>query len=256
MKVLGAVWSAAIILFMMLPIFVIVAISISPSPQFQLPSGSLSLRWYRELAGDGALLAAFWISIQIAVIATLISVILSLGASIAIVLRPSILGEAVALFVTSPLMVPGIVIGIALAQAFRMAGLHAAYPSLVIAHVVVTLPFAMRTIVSALKLFDFSLLDAAQTLGCNYGRAVIKVLVPNVFPAIITAATFSFLTSFDNYTVSIFLTDVATRTLPIQILKYIEIGPSPNVAALSVVLLVITLAGLVIIDRRSDISRL
>lgn len=255
MKALGIIWSIAILLFLMLPIFVIVLVSVSPSPQFQLPSGALTLRWYRELAGDSSLISAFWISMQIAVIATAVSVILSLCACVAIVLRPGTIGESVSLFLTSPLMVPGIVIGIALAQAFRMAGLYDAYPSLVIAHVVVTLPFAMRSILSALKMFDFALLDAAQTLGCSFGRAIWKVLVPNVSPAIITAATFSFLTSFDNYSVSIFLTDVATRTLPIQILKYIEIGPTPNVAALSVVLLIITLIGLIIVDRRSDLGR-
>lgn len=159
-------------------------------------------------------------------------------------------------FMVSPLMMPGIVLGIAMLQFFREFGLRDAYVSLLIAHVVITLPYVMRTISGSLTLFDFALIDAARMLGCSYPRALIKVVAPVLAPAFVTSALFAFLASMDNYPISIFFSDAWTKTLPIQMLQYVEESPNPVIAAISTGLILLTMAFLVIADRLVGLRRL
>ena len=87
---------------------------------------------------------------------------------------------------------------------------------------IITTPYVVRTVLGALSLFHFSLIDAARTLGYSFAGALRRVLVPALAPAFLTSGMFAFLASMDNYPVSIFFTDAWTKTLPIQILQYVE----------------------------------
>ena len=95
-------------------------------------------------------------------------------------------GKAIATFMASPLMLPGSVLGIAFLQAARGAGLRDAYTTLLIAHVVITMPFVMRTVLASLAHFDFAMVDAARTLGYSFPRALGQVLVPNILPGFLS----------------------------------------------------------------------
>jgi putative spermidine/putrescine transport system permease protein len=153
-------------------------------------------------------------------------------------------------------MLPGLVIGIAMLQGFKSMGLRDVYASLLVAHVVITLPYVVRTVVGALTLFDFSLIDAARTLGCNYPKALVRVLVPALAPAFLTSGMFAFLASMDNYPISIFFTDAWTKTLPIQMLQYVEERPDPTIAAISAGLVLLAVVALVIGDRLVGLRKL
>ena len=165
-------------------------------------------------------------------------------------------GKAIATFMASPLMLPGLVLGIAFLQAARGAGLRDAYTTLLIAHVVITMPFVMRTVLASLSHFDFAMVDAARMLGYSYPRALWKVLVPNILPGFVSGALFAFIASFDNYPVSIFLVDVRTKTLPIQLLNQLEMSPDPTVAAASALLILGTIVALIICDRLVGLRRM
>ena len=156
----------------------------------------------------------------------------------------------------SPLMLPGLVLGIAMLQAMRELGLRDAWFSLLIAHVVITMPFIMRTVLASLSLFDFAMVDAARTLGCSYPLAIWRVLVPNILPGFVSGALFAFIASFDNYPVSMFLVDVRTKTLPIQLLNYLEISPDPTLAAVSTLLILLTIFVLFLCDRMVGLRRM
>jgi putative spermidine/putrescine transport system permease protein len=156
----------------------------------------------------------------------------------------------------APLMMPGLVIGVALLQFFREFGLRDAYVSLLIGHVVITLPFVMRTVLASLSLFDFTLIDAARTLGYSYPQALLKVMVPGLAPAFLTSGLFAFLASMDNYPISIFLTDARSKTLPIQMLQYLEERPDPTIAAISTGLIVLTIIVLIAGDRLVGLRKL
>jgi putative spermidine/putrescine transport system permease protein len=151
---------------------------------------------------------------------------------------------------------PGLVVGVAMLQFFREIGLRDAWTSLLIAHVIVTLPFVVRTLLAALESFDFTLLDAARTLGLSYPKAVLEVLAPNLAPAFLTSGLFAFLASMDNYPISIFLTDARNKTLPIKMLQYLEEQPDPTLAAISTGLILLALAALAIGSRSVGLNRM
>jgi putative spermidine/putrescine transport system permease protein len=111
-------------------------------------------------------------------------------------------------------------------------------------------------VLASLSLFDVSLLDAARTLGCSWPRAILRVLVPALAPAFLTAGLFAFLASMDNYPISIFFTDARTKTLPIQMLQYVEETPDPTIAAISACLILLTVAVMLIADRLVGLRRL
>jgi putative spermidine/putrescine transport system permease protein len=243
-------------LFLIAPLIVIAAVSLSPSPVFDLPTGGASLRWYGAVTSLDGFWPALALSLEIAILSTAISLVVGTLAGIAIA-RAAIPGaQVLSAGLTSPLMMPGLVLGIALLQYFRALGLTQTWPELLLAHIVVTLPFVARTMIAGLSRFDFTLLDAARTLGCGFFGSICRVMVPALAPAYLTAALFSFLASMDNYPVSIFLTDARSKTLPIKMLQYIEESPDPSIAALSTLILIATLALLFVADRAIGLHRL
>lgn len=255
---MGLCWAvlALVLVFLFAPIFIVVTVSFSPSSIFAFPPSGFSLRWYDAIARADAIVGALWLSAQIAFLATCISLTLGTLCAIAVVrgLVPG--GHAIATFMASPLMLPGLVLGIAFLQTARSAGLRDAYTTLLVAHVVITMPFIMRTVLASLSLFDFAMVDAAQMLGYSYPMALWKVLVPNILPGFLSGGLFAFIASFDNYPVSIFLVDVRTKTLPIQLLNQLEMSPDPTVAAASSLLILGTVLALIACDRLVGLRRM
>ena len=247
---------AVCLVYLLLPLAVTLLVSFSPSAVFELPHDGLVLRWYERIGQLDGLVDSVVLTLEVAVVATVVSLLLGTLAAIAVV-RGRFPGRgAVATFLISPLMLPGLVIGIAILQWFRSLGLREALPSLLLAHVVVVLPFVVRTLVAGLARFDFALIDAARTLGLSYGQAVRRVMVPVLAPSFITGGLFGFLASVDNYPVSIFLTDVYHRTLPIQLLQWLGESPDPTVAAVSSLIIGLTIVVLVIGDRLVGLNRM
>lgn len=251
-------WTAAIgaALFLLAPLLVVVAASFSPTPVFDLPIDGYSLRWYQRIPHLEGFWPALSLSLQIAVLSTVLALVLGTLAAIAIARGKLPGAQALAAALVSPLMLPGLVLGIAMLQYFRALGLTAAWPALLLAHLVVTLPYVARTMVAGLTRFDFTLLEAARTLGCTFPGAILKAMVPALAPSFLTASLFAFLASFDNYPVSIFLTDVRTKTLPIKMLQYIEEAPDPTLAALSTLILASTVVLLIVADRAVGLHRM
>lgn len=244
------------IAFLLLPIVIVIPVSFTEAPVFRFPPEGFSFRWYARVRNVDAVLSALALSAQIAVLATAISLLLGTLCSIALT-RGALPGSnAIVTFLVSPLMIPGLVLGIAMLQGARELGLRDAWWSLLLAHVVITMPFVMRTVLGSLALFDFTMVDAARTLGCSYPMALWRVLVPSILPGFVSGALFAFIASFDNYPVSMFLVDVRTKTLPIQLLNYLETSPDPTLAAVSTLLIGLTILVLVVMDRLVGLRRM
>ena len=255
-RTLSWIIAGLVVVFLLAPLFITVLVSFTSSSIYTLPPPEWSLRWYEGLARKSGLTDAVWLSVNLALASTFVSLVLGTAAAVAVV-RGSFPGrESIATFVVSPLMMPGLVVGVALLQFFRGVGLRDAYVSLLLGHVIVTLPFIMRTLLAALESFDFSLIDAARTLGCSPVEATVKVLAPSLAPAFLTGGLFAFLASIDNYPISIFLTDARNKTLPIKMLQYLEEQPDPTLAAISTGLIVLALIALVIGSRTVGLNRM
>lgn len=252
------VWivAAATVVFLLTPLAVTVAVSFGSSAVFTLPAPGWSLRWYEAMGRSRDLWPAVATSVQLAALSTLVALALGTLAAIGL-LRGRFPGrDFVVTFLVSPLMLPGLVLGIAMLEAFRAAGLTHVWTSLVLAHVVITLPYVVRTVYAALSLFDFTLIDAARTLGLSYPKAVARVMVPALAPAFVTSGMFAFLASMDNYPISIFFTDAWTKTLPIKMLQYVEESPDPMIAAISTLLILFAVLVLVAGDRLVGLRRM
>jgi putative spermidine/putrescine transport system permease protein len=255
-RALACITLGASVVFLLAPLVVTILVSLSPSPVFQLPNGHLSTTWYQRIAGLDGLTESVLLTLEVAVAATAVSLVLGTLAAIGVTRGRFPGREGIATFLVSPLMLPGLVVGIAMLQYFRALGLRDALPSLLLAHVVIVLPFVMRTLTAGLARFDYALIDAARTLGLSYPRAVLGVMVPVLAPSFITGALFGFLASVDNYPVSIFLTDVYHRTLPIQLLQYLGESPDPTVAAVSALIIGLTVLVLIAGDRLVGLNRM
>jgi putative spermidine/putrescine transport system permease protein len=256
MRFVGYAYLALICALMLAPIAVVLAVSFSPTPVFDLPTGGASLQWYRKLAELPGLWDSVRLSVQVAGIATACSLVLGTLCALGI-LRGRFPGrEGLLVFVLSPMMLPGVVLGIAMLLAFRSIGLADGYASLILAHVVITLPYVVRVLYAALVLFDFTMIDAARSLGYGHARALWHVLVPNVLPSFVTAGMFAFLTSMDNYALALFLGDVRNITLPIQILNYLDRASDPSVAAIATLMVMLTVSILVVAERLVGARRL
>jgi putative spermidine/putrescine transport system permease protein len=254
----AVIWIVATVavVFLLAPLAITVAVAFGDSAVFTLPPPGWSMRWFERLPTTRGLAAALGTSVQIAALSTLVSLILGTLCAIALV-RGRFRGrEAIATFLVSPLMLPGLVVGIAMLQGFRAMGLRDAWTSLLVAHVVITTPYVVRTVLAALSLFDFTLVEAARTLGCSYAQALRKVLVPALAPAFLTSGMFAFLASMDNYPISIFFTDAWTKTLPIQMLQLVEERPDPMIAAISTLLILLAIVAMIVGDRLVGLKRL
>jgi putative spermidine/putrescine transport system permease protein len=243
-------------IYLLLPIIIVLLVSFSPSFVFDLPTGDFSLRWYRKVWGLEPFWEAFFNSLTLAFASSAIAMVLGVLAAVGLVFGRFPGREAISVFLVSPLMLPGLVFGVAVLHSLRALGIYGALASLLIAHVVITMPFVARAALASLTLFDFTLIDAARMLGLSMPRAILKVLVPNIAPGVLAGALFAFVASFDNYATSIFLTDARVKTLPIQMLNFLDESPDPSLAAMSAVMIVMTLVVLFVCDRIVGVRRL
>ncbi len=243
-------------LFMLSPLLVVVLVSLSDSSVFNLPSGTWSLRWYQSMLHKEGLGAAVGLSLGVAFAATLIALVMGTLCAMAIEHGRFRGRDALLAFLVSPLLMPGLVIGVALLQILRAIGLQDVFAALLIGHTIITLPYVTRTVHASLVLFDMRLIEAAQTLGLSKPRALVKVMVPGLAPAFLTSGLFAFLASMDNYPISIFLTDARQKTVPIEILRYLEESPDPTIAAISSCLILLAVVVLVVAERLVGMRRL
>ncbi|HEV8307815.1 MAG TPA: ABC transporter permease [Methylomirabilota bacterium] len=238
------------------PLVLVVVVSFSASPVFDLPVDGLSLRWYRRLLHVKGFWASMALSAQIASLSTAAALVLGTAGAVA-VHRCRFPGRrALVAAILSPLMLPGLVLGIAMLQGYRRYGLDDAFVALLVAHVVLTTPFIMRVVLASLSLFNFEMIDAARSLGYSHVEALVRVLPPNLYPAFLSGVIFAFLASFDNYPISIFLTDARNKTLPIQMIEFIDESADPTLAAVSTLLVVMAALALLVTDRLLGLRRL
>jgi putative spermidine/putrescine transport system permease protein len=246
---------AVLYAFLLAPLIVVVIVSFNWEPATVFPPPRWSVRWYAhvftvELFVRGAMTSAW-----LAVAATLVSTPIALAASIALV-RGYVPGRhALEAFLLAPLVVPGVVVGIALLASFATVGLRDAPLRLLAAHVLITLPYSVRTIVASLARLDTAMEEAAMTLGASPGRTFWHVTLPLIRPGVAAGMIFSFIISFDNVPVSLFLTDARTPTLPLAMMSYLEYNFDPSVAAISAMLIGVSVGASVVLERVFGLKR-
>ncbi|MFZ0097340.1 MAG: ABC transporter permease [Gemmobacter sp.] len=227
-------------LFLLLPILFIIALSFGNSRWLIFPPPGWTLKWYEELFADPRWIGAALTSAKIGVIVMVISVVLGLLASLALV-RGTFRGRAVlrAFFLT-PMVLPVVIVAVALYAAFLRLGLNGTLPGFVIAHVIVALPFAIITITGALETFDPAIEDAAILCGASPWEARLRVTLPGIRHGLFSAAIFSFLISWDEVVLAIFMASPSLQTLPVKVWTTLRQDLTPVIAAASTLLVALT----------------
>ncbi|MFV2007702.1 MAG: ABC transporter permease [Longimicrobiales bacterium] len=241
--------------FLLAPIVIVLISSLNSGSDLTFPPEGLSLRWFRYLAGRGEFLAATYVSFKLAMAASVTAIILGLFASLALARERFRGKEIVEALLMSPLVLPGIITGVALLQFFTLAGLGNSFLRLFLAHVVITSPYAVRSVSSCLYGIDPDLEEASYVMGANAWRTFWKVLFPLLRPGIVAAFLFTFVTSFDNVVVSMYLVGSETVTLPIRIMTYLEWQFDPSIAAISTIFIAITVTLVVVGERVTGLSK-
>jgi putative spermidine/putrescine transport system permease protein len=246
---------AAILLFLVAPLIVAIGSSLTPSSVPEFPPSAISFQWYWHVLEQEIFVQAAWHSLQLAALSTLINLPIALCAALAL-LRGRIPGHAmIQTVLMSPLIVPAVVTGIAVLLAFAQAGWRDPFSRLLLAHLVITLPYLVRTIIASLSRLDIHCEEAAATLGASPLKVFLLVTMPQLMPGIIAGALFAFIISFDNVSVSLFLASARFNTLPIAVLAYVEHNLDPSIAALSTLLILITVALTLLIERVAGLRR-
>jgi len=247
-------YNAIVYAFLLAPIAVVIAMSFTSGQTLAFPPEGLSLRWFAYLAGRDEFLTATRVSLQVAVLASAGAVALGIPASLALTGSTFRARPVIESALMSPMILPGIITGVALLQYFTMVGLVRSFDRLVLAHLVIGLPYAIRSISASLGGIDPSLAEASRTLGAGQLRTFVKIVLPLLKPGIAAAFIFSFVTSFDNVVVSIYLIGADTVTLPIRILTYLEWQFDPSIAAISTIFVVTTVALVAIVETLTGVS--
>jgi putative spermidine/putrescine transport system permease protein len=225
------------------------------------PPEGYSLRWFQAIAGNDRFVSGFLLSLQLAVIATSIGLCLGLPAALCIS-RSRFRGrEALSSLLLLPLVVPGIVLGIALYVFHVEVELATGLPilgslgGLIAGHVLIVIPWTVRLVTASLAGLDRSIEEAAQSLGANRFTTFRRVTLPAIRPGVVAAALFGFVSSFGNLEMSLFIVGPGRTTLPIAIIQYLEWKIDPTIAAVSVLQILLIATAMLITDRFVKISR-
>jgi putative spermidine/putrescine transport system permease protein len=237
---LGAI-CGAMTLFLLLPIVFIAALSFGSSRWLIFPPPDWTMKWYAELFADPRWVGAALTSAKIAVVVMAVSVVLGLLASLALVRGRFAGREMLRAFFLTPMVLPVVIVAVALYAAFLRLGLNGTFVGFVIAHVIVALPFAIITISSALESFDPAIEDAAILCGATPWQARLRVTLPNIKHGLFSAGIFSFLISWDEVVLAIFMASPSLQTLPVKVWTTLRQDLTPVIAAASTLLVVLTL---------------
>jgi spermidine/putrescine transport system permease protein len=232
---------ALVVLFLYAPILVLIVFSFNNSDVPTFPLSGFTLHWYRQFIANGDLRASLWTSAVIAGATSIGAVILGVLSSIALARRFFRGKPVVSALLLSPLVIPYLVFGIALLLLFHTMGVSRGIPTVVIGHIVITLPYTILVLVPRLEQIDVALEEAAYDLGAGPAVTFRTVTLPLILPAIVSAFLIGFTTSFDEYAVASFV--VGTRaTFPIYLYSALRFPSQlPQVIAVAVVVLSVSL---------------
>jgi putative spermidine/putrescine transport system permease protein len=251
------IWVARIsaLTLFLLPLLVIVLVSINPADISPSLTNGFTLHWFANVFSVSELMGGLRASLKIVVIVVPLSLLIGTCAGYAQWRFQPIPARVAETILSLPILVPLVVTGLALLNSFSKVGMNVGFWNIVIAHVILTFPFTLRFVLNSLTRYDHRLDEAAQSLGANAFQVFWRVTLPLLRPALFASTLFSFVVSFDDFGVTIFLTDAHTTTLPIAMYQYFEWNVDPTLAALSAMLVGVALLIAVVCEKTIGLER-
>ncbi|MEC1522809.1 ABC transporter permease [Neobacillus niacini] len=235
-KGIAWVYTCIIFTFLYAPIAVLMLMSFNESQYNSLPF-QFSTRWYNELANNQTLIDSSLTSIYVAAITALFCVILATMLMLWIVQTKSPLKKWIDSLIILPLTIPWLILGLSILLLLNLLNWDKNFYILLVGHIIISLPYTVMVIKARLQSLDFSINEASASLGANEWTTFRKITFPLLFPAMLAGGFLAFVISFDNFILSYFLIPSGQSTLPIEIYSSIKFGFTPEINAVSTVLL-------------------
>lgn len=232
MRALFLAGVAAIYMFLVAPLVVIVLVSLGASAVFEFPPKAYTLHWYREFFANEAMVSAFFeVSVPVALSTSLITLLIGVPVGIALA-RTRFAGRtAVQGMINLPLIVPQILLGVGLLLVGIIAGVRPSVGTLVLGHITITLPYVVNTVAGGLHGIQPSLEEAAMNLGSSRLGAFLRVTAPLIRGALLSSAVFAFIISLSDINLSLFMSGPGAVTIPVYIFTSIMFQAEPTIAA-------------------------
>ena len=247
--------AAVTVVVLLGPTVVILVLSFTGEDSLHFPPASYSVRPYLALLDAYEIQDAALVSLKVAAIAVAGSVLLGVSAALAIARSRAWWARALDLLFMSPLILPALAFGFAALMLFSLIGLPPSLGTLAIGHIVICVPFVIRTTLASLAQLDPALLDCSSSLGASNGHTFRRVTLPLIAPGVASGAFIAFMASFDNVPVSLFLQDARTQVLPIHLWDIIQNQLDSRAASACGVIILITIVLLVLMERVAGFSR-
>jgi len=244
------------IVLLVAPTLIVLITSFTSAYSLKFPPPGYSARWYLALWTDSPeILAAAWLSVEVAALATAIATVLAVAGAVALARRRAAWARVLDAVFMSPLMLPTLALGLALLVLFNVLGRGLSMTTLVIGHVAICTPYILRTTTASLLQLDPALLDSARSLGARPWFTFRTVTLPLVAPGVAAGAFIAFMASFDNVAISLFLSDARSEVLPIRMWHIIEANLDVRAAAASGVLIGAAVVLMLLLERLTGVSR-
>ncbi|WP_116134054.1 ABC transporter permease [Tropicimonas sp. IMCC34043] len=242
-------FAGLVFVFLLGPLVIILGAALSDTSFLTFPPRGLTLHWFANVFQVEAFKRTMLTSFLLAIGGTALSMTIGIPAAYALARYRIVLPRALANLFVLPILIPEIVMGFSLMKSLAIGWGMPIVASLLIGHALLVLPYCVRVVGASLNAFDFSIEEAAVSLGCPRWRAFFIVVLPNVKPGIIAGFILAFITSLNDVSVSIFLTGPGVSTLPIQLLAHMEQFFDPTIASVSVLLMFVTVAVMAVVER-------
>lgn len=243
------------ILFMLAPLIVVIWVSFTPASILSLPTTEFSLRWFYAILDERQFIDAFLRSLWLGVMSATLAVMLAIPAAVALHRYRFPGRNMLVAFFLSPLVIPHVVLGVAFLRFFSQAGISGTFFALAGAHLLVIFPYALRLVLASMASMNPMLERAAYSLGASHADVVRRILLPALLPGIAGGWIISFIQSFDEVTMTVFIASPSQNTLPVKMYHYIEESIDPLVASVSTVVIIGTFLLMFVIDRIYGIDR-
>lgn len=244
-----------VLLFLIGPFFIIIAAALSAGDTLAFPPKGLSIKWVLKVFTIASFRESFALSMFLAIFSTLSALVLGIPVAYAASRYRLPFGETLRTIVSAPIIVPGIIVGLALLRYMVLPLGIGIGPALFIAHTALVLPYAVRVVSASLDNLRSDIEEAAVLLGSSRLGAFFRVVLPNIRSGILAAFILGFVTSFNQVPVSLFLSGPGVRTLPIDMIWYMEINYDPSVAALASLLAFMSIGIVFLAERFLGFSR-
>ncbi len=251
-KMLKKLYIALILVFLYAPIVVMIALSFNEGKSPAVWEG-FSFKWYLELLDDRKIMEALKVTLSVAVIATAVSTVLGTLAAIGIHAMKKGWANWVLNISYLPMTMPDIVTGISLMLLFVQLNIPTGFVTMLLAHIAFDTPYVLFSVLPKLSQMNPNTYEAALDLGCKPMKAIMKVIIPEISPGIVTGSLMAFTMSIDDFIISYF-TGGTVNNLSMAVYGSAKRGVSPSMYALSAIMFVAILVLLLIINRRSALE--